>query len=270
LPAQAKIKGHLRSYFPVVLNICSGGVVALSDSSAEAGADTHVGGEAKDEIGFRISGVGSIEPDLSRAAIGNHRGNVIVAVTDELEAEFQVVRAVVPQRRILQQDGGLMEDLRGVDRTESERTVDGAAKRRSREGETREVVGWLAGHQRTQVRGGGGLDITFRGEVIHTDAKLIDDIRLHGLCVVDDAVPEREAFVAVGAVQHRLAVHELLHDVLLRVPHRHVIVVGRGPVELDVALIAIGEIVLRVGYVVNQPAATGLRKRLHNVEGDLA
>jgi len=116
---------------------------------------------------------------------------------------------------------------------------------------------WLARrHQRARFEKC-WLDIRFRRIVVHTNAKLIDDVRLHGLCVVNDAVPERQVLVAVGAVQHCLAVHELLYDVLFRVPHRHVIAIVWVPVDLDVALIAIGEIVFRIGTLLSSPVPPG-------------
>ncbi len=114
LPAKSEVQGQLAADAPIVLREGADGVVALPHRAGEAQAIAHVRRQAQEEVGFRVSGVGSIEADLSGRAITAGGGHVVIAVANGLEAEAEGVRIVRPDGGIGILYGRLVEDLRRI------------------------------------------------------------------------------------------------------------------------------------------------------------
>ena len=108
LPPQTHVDGQTAGDPPIVLHERAERAVALSHCSGEALAVSHIGWQAEQEIGLGVAGVMAAESDLPGSAVVAGRGDVVVAVTQDLESGVHGVRAVndVPFRRTEWWSGG--------------------------------------------------------------------------------------------------------------------------------------------------------------------
>ena len=246
LPTETHVQSQIAGDAPIVLKVRADRAVALSNGSRKSLAVCHVGRQAEKKIRFGVAGVLAAEADLPGRAVGAGRWNIVVAVTLELKPGVHGVRAVDHGDVIFERNGGLMENLGSIHGSESEGSILRSANRRTGEIQTRKERRRLAGNQACSSGASLALYVAFSGEIVCARAEFVDDGRAESPGVIDHAALQRENIVSSAVVEQRLAVDGGLRDVLLRVAREDVVLVGRVPIHLGVALIAVGVGVLRV------------------------